>query len=205
MNDIREAIASKALERGVCNLVHFTRQENLESIKAYGLIPRQELENSSAPFIFNDRNRIDGFPNSISLSVTSPNYKMFYSYRQRDTSTRWAVIFLNANKVLRNCDCAFNYTNAANNAVTRKPIESRKNLAAFESMFYDARTRKARGLKDNESTDPQAEILCFDPIPPDFLEDIVFSGEAFTYRHDWAYWKPASRDEDDDDDWLDWL
>lgn len=194
MDQNKKNIARRAAERGIKYLVHFTQKKNLPSIQAYGLRSRQELENASLHFQFNDRQRLDGFWNAISLSVTSPNYKMFYSLRQRDMPTKWAVIFLDAYKVLENCDCAFYHTNAANNAVRYTSIEMRKTLEAFESMFYDDNVREIRGLEDNEPTDPQAEILCFDPIPPQFFEDIIFSGTAFSYRHDWSHWKKVANE-----------
>ena len=188
INQIKKNIARRAVERGIKHLVHFTQAENLPSIQTFGLRSRQELERFKVSFQFNDAQRIDGFLNAVSLSVTSPNYKMFYSLRQ-SKSVQWAVIFLDAYKVLRNFDCAFHATNAANNSMRFRPIEERKTLDAFESMFYDNEVRKARGLENNEPTDPQAEILCFDPIPPEFFKDIAFSGAMFSYRHDWSYWK----------------
>ena len=100
---------------------------------------------------------------------------------------------MDACKVLKNCDCAFQYTNAANHAIRSASIESRKTLAAFDGMFYNDNLRESRDLEDNEPTDPQAEILCFDTIPPKYFKEIVFGGEFFTPRHDWSYWKkPAN-------------
>lgn len=190
----KSKFADTARARGIKYLVHFTRKENLESIQTRGLQSRQELENMSLPFKYNDNWRGDGFPNAVSLSVTSPNYKMFYSLRQKNKSAEWAVILLDACQVLQNCDCAFQSTNAASNLMRGVPIAERKNLVAFDGMFYDSGLRKVRGLKDNEPTDPQAEILCFDTIPPKFFKDIVFAGELFTPRHDWRYWKKSSDD-----------
>lgn len=187
-------LANMAQARGIKYLVHFTRKENLESIKTRGLRSRQELESTLLPFHYNDNWRGDGFRNAVSLSVTSPNYKMFYNLRQNNKSAEWAVILLDACQVLQNCDCAFQSTNAASNIMREIPIAERKNLAAFDGMFYDNDLRKVRGLKDNEPTDPQAEILCFDAIPPKFFKNIVFAGEFFAPRHDWSYWKKPSND-----------
>ncbi|MBR3746078.1 MAG: DUF4433 domain-containing protein [Selenomonadaceae bacterium] len=189
ITQIKRNIALRATERGIKYLIHFTQTENLPCIQTYGLRARQDLENSQIFFHFNDVQRFDGFPNAISLSVTFPNYKMFYSLRQRDKSTQWAIILLDAYELLSNCDCAFHATNAANNRMRFTPLENRMTLAAFESMFYDDELRKARSLEDNEPTDPQAEILCFNPIPTKFFKDIAFDGEMFSYRHDWSYWE----------------
>lgn len=185
----KRKILDMARARGIKYLVHFTRQENLPSIKTYGLMSRRNLENFALPFNFNDGQRLDGCPNSISLSVTSTNYKMFWSLRQENPSVEWAIILLDAYGVLKNYDCAFQAANAAAKTVRNIPIAERKTPAAFEAMFYDDNLRKIRGLKDNEPTNPQAEILCFDTISPKFFKGILFNGELFAPRHDYRHWK----------------
>lgn len=70
-------IANRAKSLGIEYLVHFTRMENLNGILEYGLKTRQSLENEKVNFYFNDSTRFDNFTNTISLSVTSPNYQMF--------------------------------------------------------------------------------------------------------------------------------
>ena len=187
--NFKSKIADRVRTRGIEYLVHFTQKANLPSIKKYGLMSRRDLEKSAISFSFNDEQRFDGYPNSVSLSVTSTNYKMFCSLRKKNPSVEWAIILLDAYGVLKNCDCAFQSTNAANNNMRAKTIADRKTLAAFESMFYDDNLRKIRDLKDNEPTDPQAEILCFDTISPKFFKAILFDGELFAPRHDYRYWK----------------
>ena len=150
---------------------------------------RRALEKSAISFSFNDEQRFDDCLNSVSLSVTSTNYKMFWSLQKKNPSAEWAIILLDAYGVLQNYDCAFQFTNAAGNTMRATPIAERKTLAAFDSMFYDEELRKIRGLKDNEPTDPQAEILCFDTISPKFFKAILFDGDLFAPRHDYRYWK----------------
>jgi len=133
---------------------------------------------------------------------------MFYKYRRN--SDNYCVILLNAEKIFSNLDLAFHRTNAASNAVKNIPLEQRKTLAAFNEMFYRG-FRTERGLSKNETTDPQAEILCFDSIPLDYFEKIIFpnyiklnqnaplftgtgiscivDSEYFARRHDWRFWK----------------
>ena len=187
--DSKSKIADIVQSRNIKYLVHFTQAENLPSIKNYGLMSRRDLEASALSFKFNDVQRFDGYPNSVSLSVTSTNYKMFWSLRKKNPSVKWAVILLDAYGILQNYDCAFQSTNAASNAMRNIPIAKRKTLEAFETMFYDDNVRKIRDLKDNEPTDPQAEILCFDTISPKFFKEILFDGELFAPRHDYRYWK----------------
>ena len=209
-------ISEAAKARGIEYLVHFTRIENLPCIinQNGGLKSRALLHTNGISYIFNDEQRLDGFENSISLSVTFPNYRMFYKYRQ--IYGNYCVILLNAEKIFSNLNLAFHRTNAASSEVRDIPIEQRKTLAAFNSMFYEPLeySRSMRGLNDNEATDPQAEILCFDSIPLDYFEKIIFPGyrtlqanaplfedsgilcevdsNYFAPRHDWNFWKGAN-------------
>ena len=179
-------IANRAKSRGIEYLVHFTRMENLNGILEYGLKTRQSLENEKVNFYFNDSTRFDNFTNTISLSVTSPNYQMFWKYRQMDKSARWIIILLNAYQVLANLECAFNFTNASSNIIRKKSIAERKGLSAFDTMFYNLQgNRDICNLNKNETTDPQAEILCFSDITLKFFERIVFFNDndrRFAYK-----------------------
>ena len=181
------------------------------STKWGGLKTRALLRANGISYNYNDEQRLDGFTNSISLSVTFPNYRMFYRYRRN--SDNYCVILLNAEKIFGNLNLAFHYTNAASNAVKNIPLEQRKTLDAFNEMFYEpsGSSRSERGLENNETTDPQAEILCFDSIPLDYFEKIIFpdyiklnqnaplfTGTGiscivdsfyFAPRHDWEFWK----------------
>jgi hypothetical protein len=69
-------------ERDIETLVHFTRVENLSSILQNGLLSRKALETSGQQFLFNDPDRIDGHKEAICLSISFPNYKMFYPIRE---------------------------------------------------------------------------------------------------------------------------
>ncbi len=170
---------SLAKFRGIKILVHFTRIENLKSISKCGLLTRKNLDDQSLKYFFNDDTRRDDITNSLSLSVTSPNYKMFYKY-SKSAPNDWAVILLDAEKILANLPCAFNYTNASSNKVKNLPKEKRMTLDAFEKMFYEPNnaSRKLRKLNPNETTDPQAEILCLADIPLKYFVGIVFKNSA---------------------------
>ncbi len=155
--------------RGIKHLLHFTRIENLESILANGIIPRANLVGTNA--IFNDDFRWDNQEGASCFSITFPNYKMFYTLRQKDTTKNWVVIACHAS-ILWEKDCAFCITNAANTSVTSIPIQSRKGKAAFLSLFNDIPnkpTRSQLGIKDYLTTDPQAEVLVFDTVEPSYI------------------------------------
>ncbi len=189
-----------------------------------GLKSRALLDLIGIFYSYNDEQRLDGFNNAISLSVTFPNYRMFYKYRRN--SDNYCVILLNAEKILGNLDLAFHHTNAASNAVRNILLEQRKTLAAFNEMFYEptGSSRLERRLADNETTDPQAEILCFDSIPLHYFDKIIFDNyknlqensylftgtniscivdrDYFAPRHDWEFWTLRSYSINiDDEDW----
>ena len=196
--------------RSIKFFVHFTKIDNLPSIAKFGLLTRKNLDEKSFKYFFNDDARNDNVTNSLSLSVTFPNYKMFYKYC-RETLNDWAIILLDAEKTLADIPCAFNYTNASSNVLKRMPKEKRMTVDAFQKMFYEPAdsSRKTRNLNANESTDPQAEILCLGDIPLKYFAGIVFKTSArakenqklfpnilcsedrnyFGPRHDYKFWQ----------------
>ena len=209
-NETGNIFVALAKFRGIKLLVHFTKIENLPSIAKFGLLTRKNLDDKSFKYFFNDETRRDNLTNSLSLSVTFPNYKMFYKYC-RETSNDWAIILLDAEKILADIPCAFNYTNASSYAVKKIPKEQRMSVDAFQKMFYEPAdlSRKSRNLNANEPTDPQAEILCLGDIPLKYFVGIVFKNSArakenqklfpnilcsedrnyFGPRHDYNFWK----------------
>ena len=217
-------------ERSITTLFHFTRIENLCPILQEGLLGRSILETWEQQPLFNDSDRADGYKEAVCLSISFPNYKMFWPIRREIEKTegvkdfQWIVLLLDA-KVLWELDCAFCYTNAASGVVksllSKEQIDEQKRPEALKNMFatdyYDS-IRKIRinrqnlQIPDNYTTDPQAEILVFDPIPTRYIEEIHFyeeiareewlsntqevysqtfhsSREYFRGRHDWQFWK----------------
>lgn len=194
-----------AKTRRIKFLVHFTRIDNLPSIAEHGLLTRKNLDNNSVTYKFNDSNRYDNIKNSLSLSVTFPNYKMFFKYKGH--AKNWAVILLDAEKIFATLPCAFHATNASANSERYRKLQERKTLDAFKRMFEGE--RKGRHLRDNETTDPQAEVICLADIPLKYFVGIVFEDSArlnenkkffpnipcrvdksyFEPRHDWNYGK----------------
>ena len=209
---IDNRIAAAAKQRGIEYLVHFTSIENLPNISRHGLLTRDNLDEKSLDYDYNDDKRIDGLRNSISLTFTFPNYRMFWRYRQ---STNFAVILLDAYKILSELPCAFHATNAANNSERRRPLANRVTFDSFNRMFYNPSDGRAnRNLDDNEPTDPQAEILCLQDIPLKYFSKIIFEygnfaqecqklfpnvpcevdRDYFAPRHDWSHWKRETSD-----------
>lgn len=189
---VRE-IRGIAKDRNVNFLCHFTRIENLVSILRNGLRSRFQLRRAGIEFCPTDLNRIDGHQNAVSLSVSFPNYRMFYSKRELFWKSegvnwaQWVVLILKAD-VLWELDCVFCQQNAAHGSVITVPLEKRKMPLEFESFFCDFEEvcRLDLGIPRNYPTNPQAEVLVFDQIPISYLREIHFystkAWENWPYR-----------------------
>ena len=221
-------------EHNIRTLVHFTRIENLRRILQEGLLSRETLETRGQQFLFNDRERIDGHKEAICLSISFPNYKMFYPIREDNreaneaNDSQWVVLLLDAN-VLWELECAFCQENASSNTVRAIPLEDRKRHEALKGMFvedfYNPKrniwiSRQDLSIPDNYPTNPQAEVLAFDPVPVQYIKAICFWDSTaleewqsdnraaysqtfsaappyFKPRHDWEVWKFADLESDD--------
>jgi len=155
-----------AQARKIPHLVHFTRLENLESILNHGLLTRGECAARQIASMNTDMQRLD-CQEAVCLSISFPNYKMFYRYRMENPNARWAVLGIKPS-VLWEKSCAFCKENAASANVSCIPIEERRGPAAFSGMFDDfgEKVRATLKIPDHYPTNPQAEVLAFDPIEP---------------------------------------
>ena len=171
-------------QSGVTVLAHFTRVTNLSSILRRGLLGRNIL----APHmgwlpIFNDPVRLDGCREAVCLSISFPNYQMFYRLSVNNRAD-WVVLLLDAS-VLWEQDCAFCRENAASKAVREIPLDARRQQSALADMFtdYPPVVRASLAIPANYTTHPQAEVLALDPIPCNHIRAAHFlSQEAF---HNW--------------------
>ena len=225
-NSIRDFIA----KRNIPYLVHFTRIENIGSILENGIAPRASLVSG---FHFNDEMRLDRFPESTSLSISFPNWQMFYRCRcaERNRGANWVVLAVSTETLITH-PCLFFPTNAANRRFQddgHEAFSTRMGLSGLNSMFPDdpPGVREARGLPDKTTTDPQAEILVFDRVPPEKIGAISLmrsdantealirrqmptlrlnvGGKLFDPRADYKFWQanakvPLSDTSDDFDD-----
>ena len=188
----RVRIQSICEERGITILCHFTRIENLQSILREGLQGRSLLEPRGQQFLFNDEDRADQHPEAICLSISFPNYKMFWGIRKRKKKikdSQWVVLLLDA-KVLWELDCAFCRTNAASGTIkpllSKEQIDDQKKPEALKGMFAEDYCDSIRKIQirrqnlqipDNYTTDPQAEILVFDQISTKYIKEVHFHSE----------------------------
>ena len=163
-------------------IYHFTHKSNLSSILEYGILTRTNLNNMNLRYAFNDQMRLDGVLDSISLSFSHPNFKMFYKYRKQTSDDDWVVLKISPSLIygkeqqMSNRIEDLNYlnkavfcnTNAASNKMRNLSIEERMTCNAFLDMFESPIGRAL----PTYTYDNQAEILYLGDIPVDFIEEI---------------------------------
>ena len=175
--------------RRINSLIHFTAASNINSILQNGILSKATLNQYHIEHAYNDEMRLDGFPNSISLSIEFPNYSMFSKYRIYDSNSKDMVIIQIDPRVLLDKDCAFYYTNAASKDFHNVNPQSLKDYGAWSSMFaenYKGIQRNQLNLPSNYTTHPQAEVLCFNKIEPHYIKCITFENQ---YHFDKNYMK----------------
>ncbi len=192
--------------RQINRLVHFTMLENVVPMMRLGVIPRDYLEMEVVQLalgaLFTDDQRIEGMPQYSCLSITSPNYRMFYSKR-RQLGRRWAVLELDPVLLCR-LYAEFAPTNAASGCVSAPGAGGAERLFALPAL------RDRLGLSAAEPTDPQAEVLCDSIISPENIVAIYVEQQAdadwlackgicarvdeqpFRQRKDYEFWKATN-------------
>ncbi|WP_039902727.1 DarT ssDNA thymidine ADP-ribosyltransferase family protein, partial [Acinetobacter lwoffii] len=130
----------------------------------------------------NDENRWDGVTDSVSLSFSHPNFKMFSKYSRVTGKADWIVLkispeLLTGNKNLNlvnltNYDyldkAIFNKFNAASFKVKSLSLTERKTHHAFLDMFES----NIGMTLETYTFDNQAEILYQGNIPKEFIQEI---------------------------------
>ena len=163
-------------------IYHFTHKSNLSSILEYGILTRTNLNNMNLRYAFNDQMRLDVVLDTISLSFSHPNFKMFYKYRKQTSDDDWVVLKISPSLIYgkepqtSNRTEHLNYlnkavfcnTNAASNKMRNLSIEERMTCNAFLDMFESPIGRAL----PTYTYDNQAEILYLGDIPVDFIEEI---------------------------------
>lgn len=200
-----------ANSRVITHLVHFTQVEKLPYIVSEGLLSNKKLRELGRPVL--DEYRYDGKPDHVCVSVSFPNYQMFYRYTQGVT-VDWCVLLIDVNVLWRQ-SCLFYPYNAAKSDLSKRPISEFQGLAAFQGMFSRIILGKERHseLPASCPTSPQAEVLVSTAIRPSDIVRIEFSSvatkrkyqplldskgitsvvsrELFSPRLDWEQWKRA--------------
>jgi hypothetical protein len=211
LETLEEVVARRAIKE----LAHFTRMENVGGILRHGIVARNQARGLPKPPLVNDPERFDGHLDASCLSISFPNYRMFYRLRCDDPSARWAVLLLLPSVLLSN-DCAFFVENAASSSASATQLSVLKGPGALERLFdeIDGRpSRQTMRLPDSYPTNPQAEVLVFGTIAANNITRVVLqSGEGlaalkadhpeatfvvdstyFSPRFDWENWKTEER------------
>ncbi len=169
-------------ERGIEYLTHFTSIENLKGILEHGFLSRSELENQKIKYLYFDHTRHDQKLNALSFSISFPNSAMFYSYRNRYPDNTWCLILLNS-AVIYIKECAYYPTNAASNQFRLKDVSQYMNYEALNALFADM-VQNSQGilyrsslLKDQDTTDVQAEVMVFENIQPEYIKHIFVEND----------------------------
>lgn len=218
----RDRIRDVLDRRGIHNLYHFTRIENLNSILTHGLLPVSLHNGHRISSIRNDYERFDSLFNFTSFSVGFPNYKLFYYFSNKIyPETKWVVLELNANMLTTpNRTICYCKTNAAYLIPRQKDLNKLTFSSAFEEMFAERIVttdnrevlRRELKIREDQTTDPQAEVLIKGKIDPVFITGICFENERdlnsfkdmnfhllknrkyrvdkelFKYRKDFSHW-----------------
>lgn len=180
-------------------LYHFTHKDNLSSILSKGLLTKQNLEEQGLKYKYNDEHRWDGIEDSISLSVSHPNWKMFFKYRSKLGKNDWVVLKVSP-KLLSGVEnlvsdvfekfnyldkAIFNKFNAASFNVQKLSIAERKSHQAFLDMFES----NIGKTLETYTFDNQAEILYQGNIPTGFIEAIyiVEEDQNLSWVHDLGF------------------
>lgn len=201
-------IQEYAAERGIKNLLHFTRESNLDSILQRGLVTRDVLTREGFSS-FNDNVRAD-YTSAVCFTIGFPNYKMWYGLKQENPGIDWVIVAVSP-VALWTLPCAFCTANAALGSVAAIPLVQRQTLAAFQAMYADVpgKERVKLRIADNFTTNPQAEVLMLQGVPRNYIFGLIASSvkqEArlkdkypgvqifmkpgyFSYRNDFEYWK----------------
>lgn len=89
----KEEIKKRARALRITRFVHFTQSGNLPGISKHGLYSRRLLETKGVRFLPSDEGSFDGRLDWVSISVSLPNYKMFYS-KMQNLKGEWAVLWI---------------------------------------------------------------------------------------------------------------
>lgn len=156
-------IRDEVKKRNIEVLFHFTKIENLESIMDDGLVPRTVLEEAAHPYSFTDRYRMDGRPDTISLSVSDINYAMFENKRKAYPYSSWVVLLLDP-AVLWSKKCRFCERNAASRVMTAKK-GAQAGVESFQDLFFDGNGNDCGSFPARND----AEVLVYGQIETSYI------------------------------------
>lgn len=177
-----EAIKKAAIKVGIPHLIHFTNCDNLASIMQHGIQSVASCEANDIKPSRNDCHRFDGQLDGISLSITFPNQRMFWKYRQLGRDLDWVVIILKP-RILWEKDCAFYPLNAADARMIANARDEMKSADALEAMFSVTQGSRDEWLKPYDPTDIQAEVMVYETIETSEIQSFAFETSEVRDRY----------------------
>lgn len=163
-------------KRNITTLIHVTDRDNIKSIMTHGLLPNCELERRGIEYFRPDKNRYDGYPNHLSLSISSRNNFLIEKYKEEKRIIEPQTIQVDSSVLVLYKDNRLYCDRNASASSCRKGSTIDDLEACFANSLEYATTnndfsynRKELGLPENIPTDPQAEILFGGHIDKEFL------------------------------------
>ena len=186
------AIKNFLEKRGIKYLVHFTDKKNYDSIMKNGILSISEAGRRGIFVNIKDNNisshKVDSIMKSdnrdyISLSVTNVNKDLIRAYRASGRINNVIVIYIDSSILWEDIgkDRIYCNMNASKNEVSfGRGLDSFENMFApivYQTNFmtgikttYD---RNRDGRKQNETTNPRAEILFEKRVDPKYFIDPI--------------------------------
>lgn len=195
---IDRPLMEAATQRRIKGLIHFTRIETLGQLPKYGLLSRIACDSLGIPCTENDGERLDHLLDHISLSVSWPNWQLFFRFRKNSMTSEdeWCVLVLHPD-VIWTLDCLFTAENAASSRESSLSVEDRKGVTGFSRLFDDSGgaglglVRSQLGLPEHMPTCHQAEVLVRRCVPWNRVLRIVVSSSGSMRRAQAVLPQPA--------------
>jgi len=174
----QDMIKKYCIDRDIKYLCHFTRLENLGSILLNGVIPRSVLEKGDSQFIINDEERYDRFRDACCFSISFPNYKLFYTFRNKYPETNWVVLFYDVSLLweYKSYCCITNAAFKCGELNFQLKISPDRFQELFADFYVGGKNVKRNdlGIPESYPTNPQAEVLIFDTVPVKEIKYVYF-------------------------------
>ena len=172
-----ESLSKWLAKHQITELFHFSPMENLGGILNQGLVTILELKMSRTIFRANDHDRYDE-TGGICTSLGFPNYKLLYR-AQLERSLEPVILRINP-KALFTIPWIAVPTNAATKEMRGFLRQRARDLIGIEAltrMYVEEvaipgnspARRSSLGLPDSYPTDPQAEVIFLERIPPHLI------------------------------------
>ncbi len=181
-------IVGAAISRGITSVVHFTRTGGLKGImnnravKARRDLPLDDRVKHVYEENAADRSRDLQWHGYINLSLSAINRQMFSYSKREHPSDEWVILRFEP-EILGESGVVFSTTNNAYANAHRC-----MGLPGFDQMFaervpwgYFGSVHDRRGRADNQTTDPQSEVLYPFELSLDHLHTISV-GDEDTYE-----------------------